>query len=382
MRIAIEASAFWRDRAGSGTYVRNLLAALEKTAPEHDFLYLAASAQSASAGADVAQKGRLRRVINGLRHMAWLQVSLPLQLRRVGADLLHAPIMIGPFWQPCPAVFTILDLAIIDYPETSDPVWRSYVLLNLRLALARAKAVIAISESTRQDVIRHFSISPDLVRVVPFGCDPRFKPVEDEERRAQVRAHLDLPERYLLFVGTLEPRKNIPRILRAFHLLKGGRSIPHKLVIVGQRGWLYNEIFEEIAALGLEGDVVFTGYVDLQYLPAIYGMSDLLVFPSLYEGFGLPALEAMACGCPVLTSNRSSLPEVVGDAAICVDPTDVGAIAEAITAVVSDPARRTRMAQQGLARSKLFSWERAAEETLAVYSLAAQGSADPAPREA
>ncbi len=367
MRIAIEANAFWRNRAGTGTYVRNLFGALEAIAPEHDYLYLTAAAVDAAASLDVAQRGRVQRLINGLRQMAWLQVSLPLQLRRTGADLFHAPAMIGPFWQPCPTVFTILDLAVIEYPEVFDPLWRSYVLLNLRLALARAGAVIAISESTRQDVLRHFSLRPELVRVVYFGCDPRFRPVDNAELRESVRANFGLPERFILYVGTLEPRKNVPRLLQAFHHLKAEGRIPHKLVMVGERGWLYHDIFQELQALGLENEVLFVGYVDHDQLPVIYGMSEMLVLPSLYEGFGLPPLEAMACGCPVVTSNASSLPEVVGEAALCVDPYDVRAIAEAMATLVFRPERRLDLVCRGLERARLFSWERAAAETLEVY---------------
>ncbi len=367
MRIAIEASARQRNKAGTGTYIRNLFAAMESLSPQHQFYYLTMSGADAPVPPDGSQRGRIRRLVNGLRHMAWLQLQLPINARRVRANVLHAPAMIGPCWQPCPTVFTVLDLAILKFPETFDPLWRGYVLVNLRLALSRAEAAIAISESTRQDVIRHFSLRPDLVRVVYLGCDPRFRLVESGAQREAALTRLGLPERFILYVGTLEPRKNVPRLLKAFHALKREKRIPHKLVVVGERGWLYDDIFQELRKLGLDQEVIFTGYVDLDDLPVIYGMSDMLVYPSLHEGFGLPPLEAMACGCPVVTSKVSSLPEVVGDAALCVDPYDVRAIAEAMAAILFHPERRMDLVHRGLERAKLFSWERAAAETLDIY---------------
>lgn len=372
MRIAIEANARWRNRAGTGTYVRNLFGAMEELAPQHTYLYLTTSAADASGSLDIGERGRLRRLVNGIRQMLWLQAGLPLKLRQLQAEVFHAPAMIGPFWQPCPTVFTIHDLAILEFPHTIDPLWRSYVSVNLRLALTRAKAIITISDSTRQDVIRHFSVRPDLVRVVHHGCDPRFRPQVKGELRASTAARLGLPDSFILYVGTLEPRKNVPRLLRAFRTLKSERGVPHKLVIVGERGWLYDDIFQELEDLGLKEEVAFTGYVDLDDLPVIYGLSDMLVYPSLYEGFGLPPLEAMACGCPVVTSAVSSLPEVVGEAALCVDPYDVRAIKEAMETILFHPDRRAELVDRGLERAKLFSWQRAASETLEVYSAIAR----------
>jgi glycosyltransferase involved in cell wall biosynthesis len=378
MRIAVEAEMAWRNKAGTGSYVRSLFAAMEKAAPEHSYHYLAMGSDRLSA-LDIRSKGRIRRLLNGIKWMAWLQYSLPSQIRRTGADVFHGPATVGPYRQPCPTVFTLHDLALLRYPEAFDPLWRWYARGVLRRIVPRATAVIAVSESSRRDGIEQLGLLPEQVHVVYHGCDPIFAPVTDPQQREEVADRLGLTEPFFLSVGTLEPRKNLIRLLHAFRRLKERHGGEHQLVVVGGRGWLYTAIFDEVKRLGLEGQVTFAGYVARQDLPALYSMAELLAYPSLYEGFGLPSLEAMACGCPVVTSNTSSLPEVVGDAAICVDPTDVDMIAHAMAAVVRDPVRRAEMVQRGLERARWFSWERTALETLKVYALAARRTSDRLP---
>jgi glycosyltransferase involved in cell wall biosynthesis len=367
MRIAVEAEMSWRNRAGTGHYARSLFGAMERIAPEHVYLYLRAGrGEPGALGA--GSKGRLRRLVNGLMRMAWIQFSLPAQIRRGQADVFHAPAMVGPRWQPCPAIFSLLDLAVIKYPETFDPLWRAYVLFSLRWALPRARGVIAISESTRQDAIHHLGLLPDRVRVVYCGPDPAFRAIDDGDLLEAARRRLRLPERFILSVGTLEPRKNVPGLLEAFRRLKDEGDLIHKLVIVGDRGWLYDEVFRRIGQLQLEQDTILTGYLAREDLALAYNLADLLVYPSLYEGFGLPPLEAMACGCAVVTSDRSSLPEVVGDAALQVDPEDVSALARAMAALLCQPDRRAELVARGFRQARRFSWERAARETLDLYA--------------
>jgi glycosyltransferase involved in cell wall biosynthesis len=372
MRIAIEANLSWRNRAGTGSHVRGLFGTMEKIAPEHTYLYLADPMTPSRTTSEEGTKSTLQRLINGLRQMAWLQVSLARQVRASRAHLFHAPAGISPFWQPCPTVITVHDLAILRYPETFDPLWRVYAMVTLRLALPRAEAVIAISESTRRDISEYFSLPTDRVHVIHNGYDRKFRPIADQERLTSIRHRLGLPERFVLSVGTLEPRKNISRLLEAFRHFKSQSDIPHKLVLAGDRGWLHADILEQIQSLALEQEVLFTGYVDDDDLPLLYSAAEMLVYPSLYEGFGLPPLEAMACGCPVVTSDVSSLPEVVGDAAIRVDPYDVAAIARAMADLLNRPDLRAGLVEQGLQRARLFSWERAATETLQVYSCIAR----------
>jgi len=225
--------------------------------------------------------------------------------------------------------------------------------------------VLADSESTRNDVIELLGASPDRVRVVYPGVDARFRRVQDAQALAGVRQHYHLPERFVLGVGTLQPRKNLQRLIEAYAQLELSADI--KLVVFGGTGWMYEGIFQRVEELGLQDAVCFPGYAADEDLPALYTLADLFAFPSLYEGFGLPPLEAMACGTPVVTSNVSSLPEVVGAAALTVDPYDVKALANAMWRLLNEPSLRSTMVQRGLAQAREFTWSRAAEKLLHVY---------------
>jgi glycosyltransferase involved in cell wall biosynthesis len=223
--------------------------------------------------------------------------------------------------------------------------------------------VIAVSESTKRDLVERYGLSPDRIDVVYNGVDASFQPVPADQVNA-FRTREGLPERFILFVGTLEPRKNVVRLIEAYARLPEGRPA---LVLVGSKGWLYDDIFARVEALSLKEKVRFAGYVSADALPYWYNAAELLAYPSLYEGFGLPPLEAMACGTPVVTSTASSLPEVVGDAALLVDPTDVEALSVAIEKVLSDEDLRRQMQAAGLAQAQHFSWETAARGTLESY---------------
>ena len=246
--------------------------------------------------------------------------------------------------------------------------------------LAEAQRIIADSQATRGDLIALAGADPARIRVVYPGCDARFRPLDRAAARATVAQRFALHEPYVLHVGTLEPRKNLITLLRAFAALRDTTAAGHRLVLVGQRGWLYKPIFAAIDALGLSGHMCIIETAQDEDLPALYAAADLFVYPSLYEGFGLPVLEAMACGTPVVTSNRSALPEVAGDAALLVDPADDRALAESMARALADAALRNSMAERGLARARTFSWRRCARETLAVYeeALAEPASVRPA----
>jgi len=226
---------------------------------------------------------------------------------------------------------------------------------------------VADSNATRADLVRHYGVAESKVHVVHLGRDESLAPVHDPQVRAAARVHAGIGERYLFYVGTLQPRKNLSRVVQAFARLAGAPGMHDvQLVLAGKRGWLYDELFAEVERCGLGGRVLFPGYVDGADLPALYGGALGFVYPSLYEGFGIPVLEAQACGVPVMTSNNSSLPEVAGDAALLVDPTDVDAIAEAMRRLATDDALRAELVQRGFENVKRFSWEKCARETLAV----------------
>lgn len=302
---------------------------------------------------------------NPWRRIVWEQTRLAALSRRL--DLLHGMAFVCPLASACPTVVSVHDLSFMRYPEAFRRFNRTYLSLFTRLSVRRAARVIAGSESTRQDVIELCRVRPERVVTVLDGVDEAFTPASadacDEFRRAK-----GLPDGYILYLGTLEPRKNIARLIDAYAALKrpGGCRMP-PLVIAGAKGWFYESLFTQVTSLGLLDDVLFPGFVAADELPWWYRAATLFVYPSRFEGFGLPVLEAMASGTPVITSNVSSLPEVAGDAALLVHPDDTAALSDAIASLLSDDALRGRLRTAGLARAATFSWNRTAAETIGVY---------------
>jgi glycosyltransferase involved in cell wall biosynthesis len=279
-------------------------------------------------------------------------------------DLLFVPAHVLPIVHPRRGVVTVHDLGYLYYPQAHRLLDRLYLDLSTRYSARAATHLIADSSATKHDLIERYGIEPYKITVVYPGYDEAtFQPVRDEEAIEAVKAKYDIAGDYILFVGTLQPRKNLIRLIEAYWKLEAGSW---KLVIAGKKGWLYQEIFRWVEELGLGKKVVFTGYVPEGGLPALISGARLFVFPSLYEGFGLPVLEAMACGTPVVCSNVSSLPEVAGDAAVLVDPLDVEGLAAAMERVLDDEDLRAELIERGFEQAKRFSWERCARETLDV----------------
>ena len=307
--------------------------------------------------------------------IAWEQFVQPFVLHRERIDLLHALAFAGPLAISIPWVVTVYDLSFIRYPQSFNAANRIYLRWAIRNSLRRANRVIAISESTRRDLYATFGTSLEKTAVVYCGADPAFAPSQDRQAIAALRARRGLPDKMILHVGTIEPRKNIARLIRAFARAKRAAQLPHRLVLIGARGWKYAEVDAVIEQEQLKDDVIFAGYVAQDELPLWYRAADLFVYPSLYEGFGLPPLEAMASGTPVVCSNAASLPEVVGDAAIRVSPENEAALADAIVRALTDGTLREQMIARGLAQAAKFSWARAARETTDVYrSVLAEGA--------
>jgi glycosyltransferase involved in cell wall biosynthesis len=298
-----------------------------------------------------------------LVRIVWEQLVQPFVLWQEKIDLLHSMAFVTPLLSPCPSVITIYDLSFIIFPQSFEYLKRLYLTLLTRPSARKARRIITISESTKRDTVRLLGVSSEKVDIVYCGVDKAFHPLPEREV-ASFRQKRGLPERIMLFVGTIEPRKNVARLIEAYSRLRDGQV---KLVIGGARGWLYEEVFARVEELDLTGDVLFPGYIPPDELPLWYNAAELFVYPSLYEGFGLPPLEAMACGTPVITSNVSSLPEVVGEAGLTVDPMDIEGLAESMNQVLDDGALRQTMRERGLARAGHFSWARAARETVEVY---------------
>lgn len=268
-------------------------------------------------------------------------------------------------------VVTIYDLSFVTYPEFHLPANVEHCLRGTKLAIERADALIAISESTRRELIEEMGAPPERIVVTPLASGRGLQRVSDPARLDAVRRRYELPERFVLFLGALEPRKNLPRLLEAFALLTPAQRRDFQVVVAGAQGWLNEAVHEQVQKLGLGASVHFAGYIEPADLAALYSLAAVFAYPSLWEGFGLPVVEAMACGTPVLTSNVSSLPEVAGDAAVLVPPTDVDAIAEGLGRLLEDSALRADLAERGPRRAAQFSWERCARETLAVYEAVA-----------
>lgn len=296
----------------------------------------------------------------------WEQLAQPPLLRHAGVDLLHSTGYVAPRLWGRASVVTVCDLSFIRYPALFNRANRLYLQLFTRLSVKRADRVLTISEHTRQDVIGLLGVPPDRVTTTYCGVDETFHPLAPEQVEAY-RKQRGLPDRYVLYLGTLEPRKNVLTLLRAFGHLRARGDIPHRLVLAGAPGWQYESIYDTVAALGLGSAVQFLGFVAPSEQTLCYNGADLFVYPSLYEGFGLPVLEAMACGVPVVSSNAASLPEVVGDAGVQVDPLDDVGLAEAMGLVLSDASLHNTLRCAGIERARRFSWFSMAQQTLQVY---------------
>jgi glycosyltransferase involved in cell wall biosynthesis len=284
----------------------------------------------------------------------------------VQPNICHFPNYLAPIATSCPYVVTIHDMTLFITPRLHR--WKKLLLDRTLIphVARKAAAIVTVSKSARDDIVRLLRVPGDKVHVIMNAVTPAFRRVDDEQRLAQVRARYGLQGPYILYVGNIEPRKNLTRLIDAFALLKK-RGLPHRLAMVGQPGWHCEPIYAEVERQGLKNEVIFTGYVPFEDLPSLYSAAATMAFPSIYEGFGLPVLEAMACGTPVVTSQSSGLAEVADGAALLVDPLSVNEIAGALYRICTEPGLAGNLSRLGLARASEFTWENAAHKTLSVY---------------
>ncbi len=323
----------------------------------------------------VAQFRASRRLPTGRPsvRIAWEQAALPVLLRGSQPDVLLAPLNVIPLLARCRTVVVVHDLAFLRL-RTHRSSRRNYLAHMTRLSVKRASHVVTVSEFTRREVLDLLDVPEEKVTAIPNGLGGQFSPRPPAELAA-FRHRVGLPEQFLLFVGTLEPRKNLAGLFRAYAAVRDRLGMP--LVVVGGRGWKVSPIFEVVRDLGLERHVRFEGFVSDADLPLYYGAATAMAYPSLYEGFGLPPLEGMASGTPVITSHGSSLVEVVGDAALLVDPADDRTLSDAMVRIVADEGLRQRLRTAGLRQAAAFSWKRSAETTLDVLLDQATGPRPP-----
>ena len=378
MRIGIDYTSAAHQRAGIGRYTRGIVGALGALGAEHSYVLVVAGSGGQGGGATARQAEcvtadnfKIRRL--PLSHRFWtviwhrLRVPLPVDLFAGSVDVFHSPDYVLPPLRQGKKVVTIHDLSFLRYPEGAEPSLAAYLGASVPRSVREADLVLGDSENTRQDIIELLGVRPDRVEVVYPGVGGAFRVIEDRQALEVVAREYGLNYPFILSVGTLEPRKNLDTLLDAYAKLRRSGDLDHKLVIAGGKGWLYDGVFRRVEEHALENDVLFLDYVPEEHLPALYNLSDLLVFPSLYEGFGLPPLEAMACGTPVITSDSSSLPEVVGEAGLMVPARDSAALAAMIGKVLADSELREGLVRRGLLRAGKFTWEAAGEKLLTIY---------------
>jgi len=356
-----------REPGGIQVYTHNLLEELMALESVHEFVMLYPDAQFVG---HFGSRPRVREeVVRFPTRLGWDQLAIPWAAHRLDLDLIVNPKLSVPVFAGRPTVFTLHGAEQFAVPEVFPVSDRFYTRIMMPIYCWRAAAVISTTRMGVDEIVRYVGADRRKLHPVHEAAHSRFRLLQRADLAA-IRERYRLPERFVLFVGGLNPLKNFSNLLRAYQKIEG--QVEHALVAVGFLRWKFAEDVARIEELGLESRVVRTGFVPDEDLPAIYNLADALLLPSLYEGFGIPVLEAMASGCPVITSTTGCTPEVAGDAALLVNPRDVDDIAHAILRVLSDSALRTRLIERGLDRAAEFSWRRAAEESLRVYEMAAR----------
>ncbi|HEY7063233.1 MAG TPA: glycosyltransferase family 1 protein [Chloroflexota bacterium] len=384
MRIGINALFLQQPATGTGQHLYNLLQGLDQHDKENTYVLLSPRFRRVAVPRFPELSPRFRNVqgVTALARLGgnfeklwWEQVGLLRASRREALDLLHCPYFASPIVSSIPTVVTIHDVIPLQLPEyRARLAGRVYTGLSA-LAARRARAVIAVSECSKRDIERTLHLPPERIHVIGNAVDESYKPIRDPRLLTAVRDRYGLAERFILYFGGFDVRKNVLRIVEAYARIREKFDEPYQLVLAGRLRFVGHPLYPDprvlVRELGLESDVIFTGQIREQDKAPLYSAAEVFVFPSLYEGFGMPVLEAMACGAAVVTSNNSALPEVAGDTAVLVDAERTEAIGEAILDLMRDPARRDTLGEAARARAAHFSWGAVAEQTMKVYAQAA-----------
>lgn len=364
--------------AGVSRYTYTLLDGLSRTDTDQRYAVFVNRAESGTpAASQLTASGRIELVPGPwatkrpAQRVLWEQTTLPEELRSRHIDVFHSPVNVLPLRLPCASVVTVLDLAFVFYPQYFRPARRIYQRTFTSSSARRATLVVTIAQSTKRELVERFHTPEERIRVIYPAIDADYQPERDPQRLAEFRARHDLPEHYLLFLGTLEPRKNLATLVEAYARLRALDESAPQLVLAGAKGWYYESLFERVRTLGLERHITFAGYVSRDEQPLWYAGADLFIYPSVYEGFGLPIAEALACGTPTITSNVSSMPEAGGPVAVQVDPNDPEGLAHAMRRVLADPMAHERVLIEGPSWTRRFTAERMVAEYIDAYREAA-----------
>ena len=373
LRVGIDYSPAVNQQAGIGRYTRSIVAELAELDQENEYVLFYPSRNLNQEVFAPPKSPNFQRVeipvSNQSLNALWfrLGVPFPVDLFTGPVDVCHFPDFTLPPIRNGKTVLTVHDLSFLVHPEYAEKGLRQYLERVVPPSVAGASLVLADSESTGNDLIVLLDVPPERVEVLLPGVEPRFAPVVDEVALESARRKYSISFPYILTISTIEPRKNLLGLMKAFSGFKRMTESRHKLVIGGGKGWHYSEVFATAKAIDVADDIIFLGHVADEDLPALYSMSDLFAWLSFYEGFGLPVLEAMACGTPVVASNRASLPEVIGDAGLLVPPSEIDAIADAFDSILGDEALAAELADKGRKQASLFSWRSSAKQLLSIY---------------
>jgi len=367
LHIAIDAHSVGAQLGGNESYATNLIEALAEIDKTNSYTLYVTKQTAVDRFANRWPNFKVKRT---LPHTPLVRIPLTLskELRRHPVDVLHVQYTAPPF-APCPVIVTIHDLSFEHLPETFNRRSVAQLRFTVRRTARKAARILTSSEFSRRDIVETYAIKPDRIAVTALAAPTYFAPVENETKLKEIRENYGIERDYILSLGSIQPRKNLVRLIEAYLCLRLTRpdsKLP-QLVLAGKRGWLDSETFHAADREGCGRDILFTGYVPEQNLPALYSGAISFVYPSFFEGFGLPVVEAMQCGVPVIAGNQTSLPEVVGDAGLLFDPFDTKALIDALTRVIDDSELRKLLSEKGLRRAKNFSWRTTAQQTLRAY---------------
>jgi len=358
MKIAFSARGLSVPSGGVHQFIKSIIPALAKQRQQDQLFIFYNQKKFLGLAPDCEEI-----VIEGKNKLWWDFILLPKMLRQLKVDAVLLPKNVAPFFTSCRKFIVIHDMAYFERQLNPYPLLDTlYMKTMIPHSVRRANGVFAVSEHTKKDVIYYTKCDPDKITVAYEAADQMYKPVNDIDTLKQVKQKYNLPDKFILYAGSLSPRKNVVRLLKAFSRTR--TKIPHNLVLTGSKSWKDSPIYKTMILLNLSSRINKLGFIEYNDMSALYNLADCCIYPSLYEGFGLPVLEAMQCGCPVITSNTTSIPEVAGDAALLIDPHDTSDIADAIHKILTDAGLREDLIEKGLLQAKKFSWDNCANTIL------------------